>query len=65
MSGTVSDFTEHVQRRELKVTKSGIENSAFASCVVVNQKPDCLLSSLLSEDEGKEDVATASFLSRM
>ncbi len=37
----VQDSTEHVQRRGLKGILSGIENSAFACPVVVNQKPDC------------------------
>ncbi len=38
MVGTASDSTEHVHRRELKGIRSGVENSAFSSSVVVRQQ---------------------------
>ncbi len=39
MSGTVSGSTEHVQRRELKGIKSGIENLGYVSSAAGNQHP--------------------------
>ncbi len=39
MNGTVSDSTEHVQRRGLKGIRSGIENLGYVSSAAGNQHP--------------------------